>query len=1300
MAAATGDGIVPYPVEPDVITTQLDRIKSLQATEKWDIPGNTNETGYRERVDKLMNELEAYRILTPKIFDTKSDRYGTAMNKYRYHIIKILKELDDGKFQRGMNNLNIAYVAVFGFVLGSFDFPDRNKNAGTFDKYIFEYCASKTHLDKLASQEYQEKVQERSNLQTELSEQGNLDKYERKMRSEEIDKNVPMLEELLGFAKALFSRETSVHTKYADIRQNPYSGKKYERIEKKFDTILNLWTKDLKGKLDVRGEDTSDNDGSTEVHNDNAGPTEAEHEAEVPNVPVDEGKAWDDESEDEKDKEDTATLSPQPDYPTEESQIKQTLRLIESLATTPILPKGILDKINFRSETTTNMCKDLEAEKDKYKEISSFSDVHDENAKHYYQTMLRYLTGIQLYLTYSNNERVKEKNLENAYKHVFGLILGSFDLPQPEGNISEKLEFLYDADLFLRNNIKTRRAAEIIVENEEKMKSRKGDGTYGIFLQKLLAFTVCLLREDTAKLGRVNRYHLHEEYVDLHDLYIVLDAWKTTLQGEQDDNVEQEEDTKGEQEEYDNDKNFPDTFTPQPEDEEDDEILYPTKQEKKQEMLRLIQSLRGTPIWNESEVKRNAENVLRVLRDLNEFDVKKWHRSIDAGDNAAKYRTAMLKEQNTMCVSLKRLLNNGYDGTGIAVQNLNNVYTALFGFILGSFNLPYPRGKIESVTLKYDKDLFLPNIVKRENAEAIIKQNEENNDPTSMIFLQRLLAFAVGLLHKVVSTYNARNFVPMRRAEKSDVVLKNNFYAILEAWKDKLNESELAKPDWASTPKDDVLQNEQSGNNEAPQNISQAEITDRIQKYRKQMAGQIDSVNIHWRPIAIQAPADWYDESLKDVKNVTTTLKAAMVMHDFYTVSHVRTSKSGQEWDDIWPLARQITLENTTPNRPFLASVLETLQTSLYDAGVKRQSRNEGKTFFFGEHSYNRAYQRAIGFALICVKRLLWRWYMDATFENAVGEKANVEQYHGYLSHALFLLTICYRTVACYRAVQDSDQHDLNYTDKENLQKCNITRMQLETPVRIDIIFQGEPATVSKYRLNNPLKKPECCKEYVNQMEGICQRTYNELLGIWRLDATSWHARAKIYANRILLIHLDQLQRNIYGTNCVAKRYWSRKWNMETRRKEAVEEKWLDRFIQSVGNGQSFFSWMYQDFFHLQEDMLKNGFKSNPIFPGEVCFSRKYIRRVRYLKTSLKRVLYMMIYQQIPHTYECQFLIQETIVDASVYLEVVLAIYALQQSESHSLDYRTANWKWKCEAELAIPDAKPVRKITTAGWGK
>ena len=323
----------------------------------------------------------------------------------------------------------------------------------------------------------------------------------------------------------------------------------------------------------------------------------------------------------------------------------------------------------------------------------------------------------------------------------------------------------------------------------------------------------------------------------------------------------------------------------------------------------------------------------------------------------------------------------------------------------------------------------------------------------------------------------------------------------------------------------------------------------------------------------------------------------------------------------------------------------------------------------------------------------------QATFQIAVPNEVNVEEYHNRICDTLHSLTIWYRTVACYRAVQDSDKHDLNYAD-ENVKGCNITRMQLETPVATDVTYNGDDITVAKHRLSNPRKKPTCCKEYVEEMKNLCERTYNELQYIWKLDATSWHDRAKNYANRILT-KLDQLRKLlVYGTNTVVKRYSSRKWNARTSRKEVVEETWFDRFPQTQGNGVSFFDWMYQDFSNLQKDMGEKGFTANPVFPGEICFSRKYIQRVRYLKTCLKRVLYMMIYKQLSFMWDNQFLVQDAIVDVSVYLEVVLAIYALQQSESHSLDYKTANWKWKCEAELTIPDARPVRKLEGGGWGK
>jgi hypothetical protein len=267
------------------------------------------------------------------------------MTEYKIHTIKILKQLDEGGFKRGTNNLNLAYEAVLGFILGSFDLPDRNKNTGTFNKYIFDYCASKTYTDKLASNEYQEKVEQRSRLQAELSRQGNLEEYERKMRSQEIDKNVPMFQELLGFAKGLFSVETSAaadlnnlsKTRHDEIRKNPYKGKQYERIENKFDAILKIWTNDLKGKLDGK----------------------VEHEAEVPNVPVevDEDRAWDYNEEDEKGSQEHKQEMLRGK---KQNKIKKTLRLIESLRTTPILTIDIetFDKTNFT--IIANMIKSLQ----------------------------------------------------------------------------------------------------------------------------------------------------------------------------------------------------------------------------------------------------------------------------------------------------------------------------------------------------------------------------------------------------------------------------------------------------------------------------------------------------------------------------------------------------------------------------------------------------------------------------------------------------------------------------------------------------------------------------------------------------------------------------------------------------------------------------------------------------------------------------------------------------------------------------------------------------------------------------
>ena len=762
-----------------------------------------------------------------------------------------------------------------------------------------------------------------------------------------------------------------------------------------------------------------------------------------------------------------------------------------------------------------------------------------------------------------------------------------------------------------------------------------------------------------------------------------------------------------------------------------------TARKIKTERLHLIETF--TMTLSATEDMEKLEN--RILANIEEERQKFEDLSLSLHDDSSKKCHKIILGYFNEIVFIVLRLTSGQD-FHLYKKTLFDSYRNLYGFIFASLDIQEPNDILmKKLAFHYHFALFEHHTFKTKWTATIIAENETNmhqmdKDGKQMIFLHAFLLFSEFVLKREIIKRQRPNRFGMpdntneSYAGVSIEECTQDFADVLVDWERKVNNNEVAtveeeegydnfnetlfpdtlypkneKPDWENEEIDEQPQIDPHPQaNEASQNISQIDIKKRQQEYRTHMASVIDNVNIHWRRLAILAPSEWYAESLLCMPWVTNPLEDAMQMHDFDSESWSRRSKSGESWDDIQPLSIHIISDDARPSRPFLKSVLDTLETSLEKADVQRQSRNGGMPSFFGNDSYNRAYQRAIGFALVCVKRLFWRWHMDAAFQNAfrsaVPQEEKVDEYYQKLYKALFNLTYWYRIVACYRAVQDSNQHDLNYTE-DYVQKSNITRCQLETPVPSTVTYMGQTTEAKKYRLSNPIKKPQCCKIYVDIMYALCKKTYEELRDIWRLDATSWHDRAKIYANRILLIYLDPLQRTyIYGTNSVAKRYWSRKWNMGTGRKDAVEEKWFDHFVQTEGNGLSFFGWMYQEFFNLQQDSLEKGFTANPIFPGKVCFSRKYIQRIRYLKTSLKRVLYMMIYKQIPFSYECQLLVQDAIVTASVYLEVVLAIYALQQSESHSLDYMKASWKWKCEAELAIPEGRPVPKLPVAGWGK
>ena len=103
----------------------------------------------------------------------------------------------------------------------------------------------------------------------------------------------------------------------------------------------------------------------------------------------------------------------------------------------------------------------------RYKKIYDVS-AHDENAEHYYQTMINYLQKIEFYVDrlQNNTFRSDKISLYDVYKHLFGFIFGSFDMPKPNRDILKTLRFRYNPNLFLRTSVKTKWAAEIIVENE------------------------------------------------------------------------------------------------------------------------------------------------------------------------------------------------------------------------------------------------------------------------------------------------------------------------------------------------------------------------------------------------------------------------------------------------------------------------------------------------------------------------------------------------------------------------------------------------------------------------------------------------------------------------------------------------------------------------------------------------------------------------------------------------------------------------------------------------------------------
>ena len=652
-------------------------------------------------------------------------------------------------------------------------------------------------------------------------------------------------------------------------------------------------------------------------------------------------------------------------------------------------------------------------------------------------------------------------------------------------------------------------------------------------------------------------------------------------------------------------------------------------------------------------------------------------------------------------------------------ENLYHVYKNLYGFMFASLGIQEPdKTCMDKLFFHYDLALFEHHDFKTKWTAAIIAENEEHKhihgeyNWNNMTFLQSLLIQTEYLLQEEVAIDNARG---RHRGNKSYEGVRTDmceidFNTVMIDWEKRVKNDEVAtflpKNEVPDSETDDI-DNDQKANeaNEANEanktrpNVSQTEISRRQIEYRTRMALVINNVNAAWRPLVVQTPTDWYIASQSCFDAMWAPLVLALQTYDFGSFTTPRISKSGEEWQDLQPLAHRITLQDGTTSPKFLTSVLETLNESLETIDAVRH-----ETSVMGINSYSRAYQRAIGFALVCVKRLFYRWHMDVQYEEvfraAIPDKEKFELYAQNLEEALFELTYWYRLVACYRVVQDLDQHDLHWDDTKNVVDTGVTRWELETPSLVSITRMGRPEVAKIYILVNPLTKPEFSEEYAHHMHDLCAQAYKELRVLLRLKATEWHEKARFYELRVLAYLLDLRQKFQYGTEVVMKQYQRRQWNKDLKRKETLTARWPDKFVQKNWNGISFFHSIHEEASQNINDRHEKGYKApdTGIFPGKVCFSRRHIKKIRYLKTCLKRVLYMMTYQQIPDPYECRDLVEHAIVATSVYLELFVIIYALERSESHSLDYKNANWKWKCEAELKIPEPRiHAEKFTV--WG-
>jgi hypothetical protein len=635
-------------------------------------------------------------------------------------------------------------------------------------------------------------------------------------------------------------------------------------------------------------------------------------------------------------------------------------------------------------------------------------------------------------------------------------------------------------------------------------------------------------------------------------------------------------------------------------------------------------------------------------------------------------------------------------------QNLEletfDLLPCVLSLILGSFDRRLPT-TLNGGNDTFAADFFRPNALKENVAKG--QTSHEYFD-----FLKDLLAYALTLRIGI----HATRMPPVVREQV------DSFHNIINVWLKEIQDEKRTKeqqsdPQWESSESEldalnklrpeqhDTPQDGQQEQQEAPQAIHTSASDEGKQKYRESMYWMISAANTQWQRIASESPDKWVAAQVPWRQLVFDLLTNIANIHDFGVQRNERRTATGTIWYDIQPT--RVTTESLEEvdastgqraNNSFLKSVCDTLQKSLLEADSITLN-----VWFV------KAHQRAIGFALICVKRLFMQWCLDGTYIQKFKDKyqeetqAKLDEYQSSFKKLLCTLTLWQRVVACYRVVQNMEKRELDY-EHEHVLESGLTRWQLETPTIGTVMVDKVQKTGKKYRLKNPLNYPDYNQVYAAHMQTICESAHAHFRECRGNPSRGLHKRASESAFMVEL-SLGIMGQFPLGREAVVKTYESFRWNNTEGKKTNQTIQWID-YIVTRPNGQHFFKALLVDFQILRRKFNESVFR-NVIFPESACYSRQYIKQFQYLKTSLKRVLYMIDFRQIVVDDYCRTQILICIEAAYRHVEFVRAIHCIQESENRSLKYKTAKWGPQCLGELLVPPTRPIQEETerVAHWG-